>query len=159
MPCYSTLSGTKFCTHGVGATVGLNASGTAYDYATYWGAALAMDLNESDSATRGPYVASQHGVVGFSFNLTNNLPASKVRFSFEVWNGSALVPYCVDALNPGQNVVHFSNATQNCYQTGGTALTTTVADGLEALQWQVPTSPNGTTSYDYCIDSLTPLTQ
>jgi hypothetical protein len=118
-----------------------------------------MDLNVSDSGTRGPYVASQHSVVGFSFNLTNNIPTSKVRFSFEAWNGTALVTYCVDALNPGLNVVHFSNATQNCYQTGGTPLTPATADSLEALQWQVPTSTLGTTSFDYCIDGLTPLTQ
>src|SRR4029077_5449707 len=106
--CFSSQTGTKFCTHGVGAQVLLNQAGTAYDYATYWGAAMALDLNVPTGGTRAPYPSSQHGVVGFSFNLTNNVPTSKVRFSFEVWNGSQLVTYCVDQLNPGTNHKPFS---------------------------------------------------
>ena len=67
--------------------------------------------------------------------------------------------YCVKQVAAGANTVHFSSTSTNCFGTGGTALTSTVADTIVGLQWQVPTSINGTTSFDFCIDHLTPLTQ
>jgi hypothetical protein len=88
--------------------------------------------------------------------VTNNLPSSKIRFSFVTSDGSA---YCLNQLSAGTNTVHFTTTATNCYGTGGTALTTSVADTVVSLQWQVPTSPAGTTSFDFCIDHLTPLTQ
>ena len=89
-------------------------------------------------------------------DVTNNLPSSKIRFGFLTSSGSN---YCVNQLSAGANVVHFSATSTNCFGTGGSVLTSTVADTIVGLQWQVPTTPAGTTSFDFCIDHLTPLTQ
>jgi hypothetical protein len=139
----------------------LNAAGTDYDYATYWGAAVGFDLNGSATAgvVHQPYVASAHHVLGFSMNLTNTYPSDMVRFSYLVYNGSSNVAYCVGQLYSGPNTVYFTNTATNCYTTGGVGLTGTVADGVVALQWQVPSTPAGTTPFSFCIDNLTPLTQ
>ena len=95
-------------------------------------------------------------MTGFSMDVTNNLPSSQIRFGFLTSDGSN---YCVKQVAAGANTVHFSSTSTNCFGTGGTALTSTVADTIVGLQWQVPTSINGTTSFDFCIDHLTPLTQ
>jgi hypothetical protein len=89
-------------------------------------------------------------------DVTNNLPSSQIRFGFITSDGSN---YCVKQLSAGTNTVHFTTVSTLCYQTGGTPLTTAVADTIVSLQWQVPTSQFGTTSFDFCIDHLTPLTQ
>ena len=156
----TTTPTTKFCVNGSDVTVGLNSSGTDYDYATYWGAAVGFDLNSPTSGTRQTYPASTHHVLGFSMTLTNTVyPTDKVQFSYLVYNGSSNVAYCVAQLNPGLNTVYFTNTVSNCYTTGGVGLTTGNADNLVALQWQVPASPQSATPFNYCIDNLTPLTQ
>jgi hypothetical protein len=156
----TTTPTTKFCVNGSDVAVALNPTMTDYDYAAYWGAAVGFDLNVPTSGTRQPYVASAHHVLGFSMTLTNTVyPTDKVQFSYLVYNGSSNVAYCVAQLNPGPNTVYFTNTVSNCYTTGGVGLTTTNADNLVALQWQVPGSPLSATPFNYCIDNLTPLTQ
>jgi hypothetical protein len=156
----TTTPTTKFCVSGTDTEVLYSTSLGDYDYATYWGAAVGFDLNGSATAgvAHQPYAASAHHVVGFSMSFTNNT-SSAVRFSYLVYNGTSNVAYCVSQLSPGQNTVYFTNATANCYQTGGTALSNAAADGTVALQWQVPSSANGSISFNYCVDNLTPLTQ
>jgi len=153
----------KFCVHGVGTDVLLNSSGTDYDYLTYWGAAVALDLNLPPAGTRGPYVASAHGLTGFSFELTNQInlgvPTGPIRFSYGVPNGaSGFSSYCVQPLVSGKNTIYFSSSRLNCYTTGGTPLGTAGSDNLYLLQWQVPTTALEARSFDFCIDKITPLT-
>jgi hypothetical protein len=160
--CFSgtTTPTTKFCVSGADTTVGTS-DGITYDYATYWGAAVGFDLNGSDTpgVVHQTYIASGHHVLGFSMNLTNSDPSDMVRFSYLVYNGSSNVAYCVSQLYAGSNTVYFTNTSTNCYTTGGVGLTSVVADGVVALQWQVPSSTIGTTPFNFCIDNLTPLTQ
>src|SRR5205814_2135762 len=62
--CFAAVTGTgPICVSGTGVRVGLNTSGTDYDYATYWGAAMALDLNNPTNLPMGQqaYVASAHG--------------------------------------------------------------------------------------------------
>ena len=44
-----------------------------FDYATYWGAAVALDLNNPTNSANAqlPYDASEHGVKGFQFSFQN----------------------------------------------------------------------------------------
>ena len=39
------------------------------------------------------------------------------------------------------------------------SLTAALADHVEALQWQVPTTPAGAVAFDYCINNITPILQ
>src|SRR6185437_5428759 len=147
----TTTPTTKFCVSGSDAAV------LGSDYTTYWGAAVGFDLNGSATGgTHAPYVASAHHVIGFSMNLTNNLTSlasAVIRFSYVVYNGSSNVTYCIFQLSPGPNTVYFTNATENCYQSGGTALSNAVADSTVALQWQVAASEGPPIAFDYCIDN------
>jgi hypothetical protein len=161
--CFGDVTGTgPICVSGIGTRVLLNGTGTSYDYATYWGAAMALDLNNPTNMAMGQmaYVASTHGVKGFQFTFQNRA-SSVVRLTFKVRDpaSGSLVDYCLD-LGTTTSIIHFSDAKQECYAAvPGPALTAAMADHVEGLQWQVPTSPAGAVSFDYCISNLTPLTQ
>jgi hypothetical protein len=160
--CFGDLTGTgPICVSGIGTRVLPNTADTDYDYATYWGAAMAIDLNNPTNMAQGQmaYVASAHGVKGFQFTF-QNMASSVVRLTFKVRDpaSGSLVDYCLD-LGTTTTVVHFSDARQQCYATlPGPALTAALADHVEGLQWQVPTSPAGAVSFNYCISNITPLT-
>jgi hypothetical protein len=150
----TTTPTTKFCVNGTDATV------LSGDYTDYWGAAVGFDLNVPAGGTKTTYPAQSHNVVGFSMNLTNTTyPSDKVQFTYSVYNGSGTDQYCVQALNSGPNYVYFSNTQTLCYSTGGTPFPSSEVNGVVALQWQVSASPDGPVSFNYCIDSLTPIVQ
>jgi hypothetical protein len=99
-------------------------------------------------------------VKGFQFTLQNRA-SSVVRLTFKVRDpgSGSLVDYCLD-LGSTTSVIHFSDAKQQCYaQIPGPSLSAAMADHVEGLQWQVPTSPAGAVAFDYCISNITPLTQ
>jgi len=146
----------QICVAGTGTRV------LGSDYATYWGAAMALDLNNPTNAPMAQmaYVASSHGVTGFQFSFQNKA-SSTVRMSYKVRDPgtNALLEYCVD-LTTATSVVHFSDARQACYlATPGPALTAALADHVEGIQWQVPTNISAAAPFSYCISNITPLTQ
>ena len=134
---------------------------TDYDYATYWGAAMALDLNNPTNSPNAQlaYKASDHGVKGFQFTFQNRgierRPAD-VQGPRHRRHAGRLLP------RPGAatSIIHFTDARQACYPlTPGPALTAALADRIEGLQWQVPTTPAAAVSFDYCISNITPLLQ
>jgi len=159
--CFGDVTGVgPICVAGTGARVLSN--GVSYDYATYWGSALAMDLNNPTNAAMAQmaYKASDHGVTGFQFTFQNKA-SSTVRLSYKVRDPgtSALLEYCLD-LTTSTSTVHFTDAHQSCYlPTPGPALTAAMADHIEGIQWQVPTNIAAATPFSYCISNLTPITQ
>jgi hypothetical protein len=160
--CFGSVTGGgPICVSGIGTRVLLNASATDYDYATYWGAAMALDLNNPTNMPNSQlaYKASDHGVKGFQFTFQNRV-SSVVRLTFKVRDtGGTLVDYCLD-LGTATSIIHFTDARQACYAlTPGPALTLALADRVEGLQWQVPTTPAGAVSFDYCISNIIPLLQ
>jgi len=161
--CFSDLNGPgAACVSGTGVTVGLNSAGTDYDYSTYWGAAMQLDLNNPTYAAMAQqaYVASAHGVTGFQFTFQNKA-SSTVRLVYKIRDTSSntVVDYCLD-LKTATSVIHFSDVHQSCYLSPpGPALTPALADHLEEISWQVPTTPAGPTAFSFCVANLTPLTQ
>jgi len=160
--CFASVTGPgPFCVSGTGTTVLLNSSTLQYDYATYWGAALGMDLYNptNTSNAQEAYVASAHGVTGFQFSFQNKATSS-VRLTYKVRDPSTsmVLDYCLN-LTTSTSAIHFSDAKLQCYNaTPGPALTAALADHIEQIQWQVPTSTVGTTPFNFCINSITPLT-
>jgi hypothetical protein len=160
--CFGSLNGTgPICVSGTGTMVFDDASLNPA-YATYWGAAVALDLNNPDYVANGqlPYVASDYGVTGFQFSFQNNA-TSTVRMTYKVRDPGTgtLVDYCLD-LATSTSVVRFSDARQSCYlAVPGPALTPALADHVEGIQWQVPTNPFGSVAFNYCVSGITPLTQ
>ena len=83
--CFAALNGTgPFCVSGTNAQVGYDAQLNP-DYATYWGSAVAVDLNNPTNSANAQvdYKASDYGVKGFQFAFTNNA-TSIVRLTFKV---------------------------------------------------------------------------
>jgi hypothetical protein len=161
--CFADITGTgPICVSGTGARVPLLPSGLDYDYGTYWGAAMSMDLNNPTNAAMAQlaYVASSHGVTGFQFGFQNK-GSGTVRLTYKVRDPGTnmLLDYCLD-LSTSTSTVHFSDTRLQCYlSVPGPALTASLADHIEAIQWQVPTSPVGPISFSYCVNNITPLTQ
>jgi hypothetical protein len=158
-PCFKTFNGTgPICTQGIGTAV------LEGDYSTYWGAALGLDLNNA-TGTKAEFAAAQKGILGFKFDITYTTPPPigvKVLFTYQVQDPVAgLAAYCVK-LDPSTktNFVPFSSALQDCFNGGLTPLSTTPGvDHLMQLQWQMPTQPDQTTPFGFCIDKITPLMQ
>jgi hypothetical protein len=155
-PCFSTVNGTgPLCTSGIGAAVP-----TTLDYGTYFGSVLGLNLNQvvEIGAVAMPYPASSHGVTGFSLMLTNNESGTVVRLT-AVRPSDPDNIYCVN-LSSGKNYVHYSNFTLSCWLGAGQpAMSAAQFDAVTSLQWQVPTVLTYTTPFDFCVDSITPLTQ
>jgi hypothetical protein len=161
-PCFGTTTGTGFCVMGTDTDVPTN---TSSDYATYWGAAVGLDLNNPTftSGAAMAYTATQKGFKGFTFTLMN-LDSSQVRLTYEVRNTTTgnLDEYCANLSGLSTNTVLFTNAYQQCYNpvaTRGPAMTAAQADHIEAIHWQVPSVYLFTTDFHFCIDSLQPVTQ
>ena len=99
-------------------------------------------------------------MTGFQFTFQNNA-SSTVRFTYRVRDPGTgtLVDYCLN-LSTSTATIHFTDARQQCYlATPGPALTAALADFVEQIQWQVPTSTLSATPFNYCISSIKPLTQ
>jgi hypothetical protein len=166
--CFADLAGTGICVTGTVTRV-LNDINQVPDYATYWGAAVALDLNNPTNSAnaRLAYKASYYGVIGFSVAYGNRTPTTvPFRMTYKVRDPGtgAIVDYCAE-LAPSTSTgisttVHFSDAKQSCdLGTPGPALTAAMADHMEAIQWQVPTSVAADVSFDYCVFNITPITQ
>lgn len=161
--CFSSLNGAgPFCVSGTNVQIGYDAQLNP-DYATYWGAAVAIDLNNPTNTANAQldYKASDYNVKGFQFTFTNNA-TSTVRLTFKVRDLSTngLADYCLDLPTTATSTIHFSDAKLNCYAgTPGPALSGATADHVVGLQWQVPSSLAGAVAFNFCIGDITAITQ
>ena len=161
--CFSTLNGAgPFCVSGTNAQVGYNAQ-LMPDYGTYWGSAVAVDLNNPTNTANAQldYKASDYNVKGFQFGFTNNA-TSTVRLTFKVrdLSNNNLVDYCLNLPTTATSTIHFSDAKLNCYDSvPGPALGAATADHVVGLQWQVWASLDGPVPFNFCISNITALTQ
>jgi hypothetical protein len=150
-PCFSTVSGTgPLCVSGVGAAVPTN---TQADYSTYWGAAVAINVNQAPTtgATTAAYVASAHGVLGFAFDLANT-DGNEIRIRFRL-HSDPTSNYCA-TLNIGRNLILYSTVRNNCYTTGGALMTAAQFDDIEAIEWDIPTHFQQTTPFSFCLNNI-----
>jgi hypothetical protein len=119
---------------------------------------MALNLNQAQAASspNNAYPASQHGVVGFAFDLTSS-SATTIRIAFKLKSDPS-ANYCT-TLNPGRNLIHYTNIHRDCFAAGGVALTAAQLDDVAAIEWMVPTRYAQTTPFSFCINAITPLVQ
>jgi hypothetical protein len=120
-----------------------------------YGPTLGLNFNQPDtSLDPATYVASDHGVTGFSFTLEGTLPGT-----MQITFGSVdqTVNYCKFVTPGSSNSITISSAQLSCWQTGGANATSSMP--FTSIQFQLPVNyaADGQT-YQYCISNLRALT-
>ncbi len=154
----------RVCTSGVAAQVIVNPSTMALDYLNIWGANIGLDFNNPDRTNvnrGGSYDAHAHAITGFSF-VIDTPPPSTLRVSFSTtanpftasyWGGSASL---FSPVQPGLNVVRWAEVGGPSYLTDPPVFDPTA---LLGMQFTVFSNANRPVPFDYCISSLTALTE
>jgi hypothetical protein len=165
----SVLTGTQACISGVAALVDLKCTPMppATDcYGQFWGAAIALTLNQPPDTSVTPPVA---GVAmpydasmldGFSFDLTGDMvPAPKdIRFNVE----DAAGQYCnipTHKVATNSNTFTFKDEVKACYKIasppdGTNPTAETVQTKLIKISWQVVTNTSSTVPFNFCISNI-----
>ncbi|MEI9938545.1 MAG: hypothetical protein WDO69_15110 [Pseudomonadota bacterium] len=176
----STLTGANACIAGVAALVDTTSDACknmmftppATDcYGQYWGAAIALNLNQPPDTSvtppvagvAVPYDASQ--LVGFSFDINGDsmggtVPAPKdIRFNVE----SATTQYCnipAHQVKTGPNTFMFTDQVGACYNYKATnnppnpTITADVQKSLIKISWQVVTNTSNSVPFGFCISNV-----
>ncbi len=156
----SDFTGNNACIAGVGPWVDLDC-GAPDCYGEYWGAAIALNLNQPiDPVTMvaseaQPFDAASRGIVGFAFDLTGAAIPGSMRFIAEDLDGQ----YCTGAaqpLLPGANLVLFSELMRDCWNGFGEPPDTSA---ITKIAWQVVTNTSSETPFDYCISNISPVSR
>ncbi len=123
------------------------------DFGGTWGAVAAFNLNQAvgqDEA--GPYDARSHAVVGFAFDIVGDTGGA-LRYVVKQWgvhDGFCInnVPDCEQGCSAEYRIDELE---QNCWDPGGRAPT---LSQLSALEWQITTTAEGPTPFDFCIENV-----
>ncbi|HEY2407297.1 MAG TPA: hypothetical protein VGI10_14905 [Polyangiaceae bacterium] len=112
---------------------------------TEWGASLYLLLDEQTDS----YTPASHGVLGFGFTVTgSNIPAH-LQLDYIQADGSA---YCtLMVAGPGAHTFKFSDATYDCWTSGGAVATAQMS--FEQFWIQVPSSV-GSYSFNFCLTDV-----
>jgi hypothetical protein len=152
------FTGNNACIAGTGAWVDL-ACDAPDCYGEYWGAAIALNLNQPiDPATMmaaeaQPFDAASWGIVGFAFDLTGTAIPVSMRFVVDDPSGQ----YCTGTaqpLLPGGNTVLFSELMRECWTGFGEPPDTSA---ITKIAWQVVTNASSETPFDYCVSNVSPI--
>jgi hypothetical protein len=121
-----------------------------------YGPTVALNLNQPDAAGDPlGYVPADHGVTGFSFDISGSPMPSSVQVTF---SGTDMSSYCRFFTPPStSNSVKVSQAILDCWNGSGTSGSTSTA--YEAIQFQLPVNyfADGQ-EFHYCISNLRALT-
>jgi hypothetical protein len=148
MGAFMNMDG-KMCTSGT--TVAVKAEA---DFSKEWGAGIALDLNNSGgmNAMKMPFDANAAHVIGFSLNITGTAPGLRINITSVAAGDNA------HFLNGvvGANTVLLSKVAQGSWVTMKAPLDPTM---LLAIQFQIPTVMNKAVDFNFCVDSLSAITQ
>jgi hypothetical protein len=141
--------GGKMCTSGT--TIAVKAEA---DFSKEWGAGIALDLNNSGgmNAMKMPFDANAAHVIGFSMNITGTAPGLRINITSVAAGDNAHFANGV----VGANTVLLSKVTQGSWVTTKAPLDPTM---LLAIQFQIPTVMNTAVDFNFCVDSLSAITQ
>lgn len=136
-----------------GAPTSICVQGTAAravgDPADYWGAAVGLRFCNPDTASCAVtthWYPQNHGVLGFTFNLTGPEIPQELRLTVRSVDG---VDYCAPVgISP---FISIYDLRTECWTTGGDPY-----DGapLMLVQWNVVSHPSFARPFDFCIENL-----
>jgi len=150
-------AGGRMCVSGTVAQV-LLANGTP-DWGNMWGAGIGFDLNRAgtDAASRGPYNAAAHGVVGISFDI-DAVPqlGRRVELPTPATAGTGIQPYWGAAafypnspVQVGPNTFYFTDVF-----TPETTPQTLDTTRIQSVQFHLPSSQTSAEPFAFCISNV-----
>jgi hypothetical protein len=153
----SDLAGSHLCMRGTASQVDLGctpASPGTDCFALYWGAAIALNLNQaSPEDVPLPYDASAFS--GFSFDVVGPLVPSRVRFSVETQDASFCLPLPLAGMAPGTWDVGVDELVTRCHQPPPNAENASSAKPrFTALRWTVVGDYTQDVPFDFCVENL-----
>jgi hypothetical protein len=151
-----TSATTQFCASGTVA-LALTATGAncqltsdSCDWSSYWGTALAINMNQDPSAADGvAWNASTYA--GVSFDIAISAMPANLRLYINLVDGTQ---YCYAISTSKTYTLAWSQFRTNCYTTGGTALSATALPQIKSLAWQAGTDASTAHAFDFCVDHV-----
>jgi hypothetical protein len=147
---------TKFCASGTVAQA-LTASGyncqltsDSCDWSTYWGAALAINLNQSPEALDG-IAWNGSSTSGVSFDISVSAIAANLRLYVNLVDGTQ---FCYTISSSKTYTLSWSQFRRDCYTTGGATLSAGMLSQIKNLAWQSGTDASVPHAYDFCVDQV-----
>jgi len=165
--CTVAVGATATCFKGTGTTTQFCASGTvaqaltpgganceltsdSCDWSSYWGAALAMNLNQSPEAADGvAWNGSSYS--GVSFDIAIAAIAANLRLYVNLVDGTQ---YCYAVSSSKTYTLSWSQFRRDCYTTGGATLSGAALSQIKSLAWQSGTDASLAHAYDFCVDHV-----
>lgn len=144
-------AGNQICVNGSTATV------VGGDFGTYYGSGLGVSLNQAEgtNTTAGPYDATAHGLLGFSFTITGATVPPTLSVSLKLVGSN--VAYCKLLSGGGPATVLLSEVQADCTGAApGGGLPSGAA--IEALQWHIGGAQDAPVPFDFCVTNLAALT-
>ena len=151
-----TSATTRFCVSGTVAlaltSTGANCQLTSdtCDWTNYWGAALAINLNQDPSASDGAaWNASAY--TGVSFDVVISAMPANLRLYVNLLDGTQ---YCYAISSSKTYTLAWSQFRRDCYTTGGATLSGTALTQIKNLAWQAGTDASVAHAFDFCVDRV-----
>jgi hypothetical protein len=143
------MDGDRACTSGIVDPVGASS-----EYATKWGAAIGLTLNQPDPAEPPEaYDALAHGVVGFAYKLrTYNIEPIRA----EAISVGVAEPHFYEVTQAGVTSLRFSYLIQGDWVTERTPLD---PSQLTALRFHVPSASGVVRNFDFCVEELSAIVE
>jgi hypothetical protein len=151
-----TGTATQFCASGTVAQAltpgGANCQLTSdtCDWSSYWGAALAINLNQSPDAADG-VAWNGSAYSGVSFDVAISAMASNLRLYVNLLDGTQ---YCYAISSSKTYTLSWSQFRRDCYTTGGATLSGAALAQIKSLAWQSGTDASVAHAYDFCVDRV-----
>jgi hypothetical protein len=120
------------------------------DWSTYWGAALAIDLNQAPDTTDGvAWNASAYS--GVSFDIAISAMPPNLRLYINLMDDTQ---YCYAISASKTYSLSWSQFRQDCYTTGGATLSGTALTQIKKFAWQAGTDATSARAFDFCVDHV-----
>jgi hypothetical protein len=148
---------TSFCVNGKVAQA-LDAYGencqmnsTDCDWSTYWGASMAINLNQVPPATEGA-AWDASGYTGVSFKTTVDTMPPSLRIYLKLTDDTQ---FCYELTSSSKSyTVPWSQFYTDCYTTGGVKPTSADLKKVESIVWQAGNNASAAGSFDFCISDV-----
>lgn len=152
--CFESLgTTTSLCVSGIVAqaldSAGYDCEATAdyCDWETYWGAAMAINPNQSATATE-PSAWDASGYTGITFKSTVDAMPPNLRIYLNTVGGKQ---FCYNITSSKTYTLTWSQFRADCYTTGGASPSAADLADIKSISWQAGTNASNAGVFDFCI--------
>jgi hypothetical protein len=141
-------------------TPATDTTAATYDFTTYWGALVGMNLRqvlpagggEAMPASPWPRTTPAGNVTGFTHTITANAGSTlpDLRFTVDFVGKPAGSTYC-QPIPLGAPSTNLGTVVESCWEAGGVALP---GSDLLAIQWSIIPSTAAPTPFNFCISNV-----